>query len=85
MRAPLPRIIVNPRALGGKPVIRGTRISVELLLRDLAEGATVEQILAAYPTLVDADVRAAIAYAADSVSAEETVPVAVVAPKKPRR
>jgi uncharacterized protein (DUF433 family) len=71
--------------LGGKPVIRGTRIAVELILRDLAEGATVEQILKAYPTITDADVRAAIAYAADAVSAEETVAVAQTASRKTRR
>ena len=80
-----PHITINPKVLGGKPVIRGTRISVDLILRDLAEGASVEEILEAYPHLTDADVRAAIAYAADSLSGEETVAVAVAAPKKPRR
>ena len=59
-------------------------------MRDLAvlateQHATVENLLEAYPHLTDADVRAAIAYAADSVSAEETVAVAVDAPKKSRR
>jgi uncharacterized protein (DUF433 family) len=83
--AAAPRIAVNPRVLAGKPVIAGTRISVELILRDLAEGATVEDLLEAYPQLCDADVRAAIAYAADSISAEQTVAVAVAAPRKPRR
>ncbi len=85
MAADGPRIAINPRVLGGKPVIRGTRIAVELILRDLAEGATVEQILKAYPTITDADVRAAIAYAADAVSAEETVAVAQTVSRKTRR
>lgn len=85
MAKELPRIAINPRVLGGKPVIRGTRISVELILRDLAEGATVEQVLKAYPTLTDADVRAAIAYAADTISAEETVAVALAVSRKTRR
>ena len=76
---------MNPRILGGKPVIAGTRISVELILRDLAEGATVDDLLKAYPHLSDADVRAAISYAADSISAEETVAVSVAAARKPRR
>ena len=84
MAAPAPRIVSNPRILGGKPVISGTRISVELLLRDLAEGATVEDLLKAYPHLSDADVRAAIAYAADSIASEETVAVAVRGPRKTR-
>ena len=85
MAAPAPRIVINPKVLGGKPAIKGTRISVELLLRDLAEGATVEQLLKVYPTIEEADVRAAIAYAADTISAEETVPVTVTSPRKPRR
>ncbi|MGC9945243.1 MAG: DUF433 domain-containing protein [Bryobacteraceae bacterium] len=48
----------------GKPVIRGTRIPVELLLRKLAEGAVVEDLLDAYPRLAADDIRAALAYAA---------------------
>jgi uncharacterized protein (DUF433 family) len=56
-----------------------------LILRDLAEGATVEQILEAYPTITDRDVRAAIAYAADTISAEETVAVAQPVSRKTRR
>ena len=66
-------------------MIRGTRISVELLLRDLAEGATVENLLQAYPNITDADVRAAIAYAADTISSEETVAVAQTDSRKTRR
>jgi uncharacterized protein (DUF433 family) len=57
----------------GKPVIRGTRITVELLLRKLAEGATEEDLLDAYPRLKRSDIKAAIAYAADSVAHEETL------------
>jgi uncharacterized protein (DUF433 family) len=81
------RITINPNILGGKPAIRGTRISVELILRDLAEGASVEDLLEAYPSVSEADVRAAIAYAADTIAAEETIPVAVSSParRKTRR
>ena len=50
----------------GKPVIRNTRIPVELLLRKLSEGATVEEILDAYPTLTRDDIQASLAYAADA-------------------
>jgi uncharacterized protein (DUF433 family) len=66
------RIEVNPQIMLGKPVIRGTRIPVELLLRKLGEGATVEDLLDAYPRLTRQDVQAALTYAADSISHEET-------------
>ncbi len=57
----------------GKPVIRGTRITVELILRKLSEGATERDIFDAYPKLTREDVHAAIRYAADTLSHEETV------------
>jgi len=66
------RVEINPGILQGKPVIRGTRIPVELLLRKLAEGATNEDLLDAYPRLVADDIRAALDYAADTI-AHETV------------
>ena len=59
-------IIVDPTILGGKPVVRGTRIPVELLLRKLSEGASVDDLLEAYPRLTEADVHAAIAHAVDA-------------------
>ena len=55
------RIEVNPRIMLGKPVIRGTRIPVELILRKLSEGATEEMLLEAYPHLTREDIRAALA------------------------
>ncbi len=61
------RIEVNPRVMMGKPVIRGTRIPVELILRKLSEGATEADILDAYPRLTRQDIQAALAYAADDV------------------
>jgi uncharacterized protein (DUF433 family) len=64
------RIEINADVMLGKPVIRGTRIPVELLLRKLAEGATMEDLLDAYPRLTAEDFRAALAYAADSVAHE---------------
>jgi uncharacterized protein (DUF433 family) len=66
------RVEINPSVMQGKPVIRGTRIPVELLLRKLAEGATIEDLLDAYPRLAANDIRAALAYAADTI-AHETV------------
>jgi uncharacterized protein (DUF433 family) len=67
------RIELNPRIMLGKPVIRGTRITVELILRKLAEGATEDELLDAYPRLKPEDIKAAIGYAADTVAHEETV------------
>ena len=66
------RVEVNPGVMQGKSVIRGTRIPVELLLRELAEGATNEDLLDAYPRLIADDIRAALDYAADTI-AHETV------------
>ena len=64
------RIETNPEVMLGKPVIRGTRITVELLLRKLSEGATEAEVLDAYPHLTSEDLKAAIAYAADLVARE---------------
>ena len=68
-----PRISIDPAVMLGKPVIRGTRIPVELLLRKLSEGATIEVLIDAYPHLTADDVRAAMAYAADAIADEETM------------
>ena len=73
-------IEVNPKIMMGKPVIRGTRIPVELILRKLSEGASEENILEGYPTLRKQDIRAAIGYAASSVAHEE-----MVVDKSPRK
>ena len=66
------RIEINPEVMLGKPVIRGTRIPVELILRKLSEGATEADLLDAYPRLTQVDIQAALAYAADTV-AHETI------------
>jgi uncharacterized protein (DUF433 family) len=68
------RIEINPEIMLGKPVIRGTRITVELVLRSLAEGATEADLLDNYPHLTHEDIQAAIAYAADAVSREKKTP-----------
>jgi len=62
------RIVIDPAVMMGKPVIRGTRITVELILRKLAEGATEADLLADYPHLPTDDLRAAIAYGAASIA-----------------
>ena len=70
------RIQVNPTVMHGKPVIRGTRVPVELLLRKLGEGATMAELLDAYPRLTELDIQAALSYAADTIAHEIIVPIA---------
>ena len=60
----LNRIEINPDVMLGKPVIRGTRITAELILRKLSQNIAEEEILADYPKLKREDIQAAIAYAA---------------------
>jgi len=67
------RIQVNPKMMMGKPVIKGTRVTVELILRKLSGGAAEADLLDAYPRLTKEDIQAAIRYAADTVAHEETV------------
>jgi uncharacterized protein (DUF433 family) len=67
------RINIDPAIMMGKPVIRGTRITVELLLHRLAEGASEDELLDDYPHIVKEDIRAAMAYGAASVAHEEVV------------
>ena len=57
----------------GKPTIRGTRIAVELVLRKLAEGASIEELIEAYPQLSPESIHATMAYAADTLAHEELV------------
>ncbi len=59
----LKRITVNPEIFAGKPIIRGMRVSVELILSLLAQGETVDAILADYPDLTKEDIQACLAYA----------------------
>ena len=60
----------------GKPVLKGTRITVELILKKLAEGATSQDILVAYPKLTEDSIIAALAYASDVISNETIIAVA---------
>ncbi|HTQ37799.1 MAG TPA: DUF433 domain-containing protein [Pirellulales bacterium] len=67
------RIISNPAILAGKPCIKGTRISVEMILEWIASGATRDDILRGYPQLHAEDVEEALRYAAQSVKNDVTV------------
>ena len=77
------RIEINPKVMMGKPVIRGTRLTVELILRKLSEGASESELLEAYPKLKREDIQAAIRYAADTLAHEETVIIS--SPKRAAR
>jgi uncharacterized protein (DUF433 family) len=65
-----PRISVDPAVMMGKPCIKGTRITVELILRKLGSGRSFADLLEAYPRLTEDDVRAALAFAANYMQHE---------------
>jgi uncharacterized protein (DUF433 family) len=73
----LSRIIINPKVMVGKPIIRGLRISVEQILKALANGVPTEDLLNDYPELEIEDIRAALAYAAYLVAQEKAYAVEV--------
>lgn len=68
-------IEVNPKIMMGKPVIKGTRITVELILEKLSAGETVENILEAHPHISKEQIQAALAFAAQSLKGENIYPV----------
>jgi uncharacterized protein (DUF433 family) len=65
-----PRIAAGPAVMMGKPCVKGTRITVELILRKLGAGRSFADLLEAYPQLGEEDLRAALAYAADYMERE---------------
>ena len=69
-------IVSDPKIMMGKPVIAGTRITVEIILEKLSAGETVEQILEAHPRLTREGIRAALAFAAQAIRADVVYPVA---------
>jgi len=73
------RITLDPNVMVGKPVIRGTRIPVELIVRMLAQGIPESEILIEYPRLQPGDIRAALTYAAETVAHEDVFPLMVPA------
>jgi len=67
-------IVCDPEIMMGKPVVRGTRITVERILERLAAGQTSDEILAAYPRLTQEAIRAALAFAAAALRADVIYP-----------
>lgn len=63
-------IEANPDIMLGKPVVKGTRISVELILKKLSEGASHQQLLEAYPSLTEKNIYAVLSYASEVISNE---------------
>ncbi len=68
-------ICSDPKVMMGKPIVRGTRITVELILEKLAAGETIEQILNEHPRLTEEAIRAALAFAAEALRADVVYPV----------
>jgi uncharacterized protein (DUF433 family) len=70
------KIVCDPNVLQGKPIVEGTRISVELILEKLAAGETPEDLLEAHPRLTQAGIQAALSFALDVVKNEVVYPLA---------
>lgn len=70
-------IEVNPDIMLGKPVVKGTRITVEQILEDLSAGVSVEELLKAHPRLKLEAIRATLAFAADAIKGERSYPMAL--------
>ncbi len=67
----LKRIVVNPKTMLGKPVIKGTRLTVEIIIEKIAYGETTKDLLEDYPFLTEDDIRASLLYAAKRLAHEE--------------
>ncbi|MBM3747921.1 MAG: DUF433 domain-containing protein [Acidobacteria bacterium] len=77
VKTPLHKELItsDPSVMMGKPVIAGTRLTVELILEKLAAGETIDQLLQAHPRLTEQGVRAALAFAAEAVRADVVYPL----------
>jgi uncharacterized protein (DUF433 family) len=75
----LRRIVINPRVMVGKPVIKGTRLTVDYILRRLAQGATQDALLQEYPGLTRDDIQACLLFATEALESTTFVPLATEA------
>ncbi len=69
------RIIIDPDIMVGKPIIKGTRIPVDAIVKRLAEGMTIKEILEDYPSITKDDVKAALQYTVDVIRGEDVTPL----------
>ncbi len=70
-------IEINPKRMFGKPTIKGTRITVELILEEMSADKTADDLMLSYPNLNKVDIQAALAFAADSIKGERVYPLTV--------
>ena len=70
-------IVINPKIMMGKPIIKGTRITVEQILENLSESNSIDDVLVAHPHLTKDQIHAALAFAAQSLRGDEIYPVAI--------
>ena len=75
------RIVINPKIMVGKPIIKGTRIPVDAIIKRIADGMTIKEILADYPNLTKEDVEAALRYTVKVISGEDIMPLVTKAKK----
>ncbi len=73
----LERIVIDPQVMGGKPVIRGTRLTVEYILGLLAQGATVDEIVEEYKGITPEDIQACLLFATKSLESTSFMPLVV--------
>jgi uncharacterized protein (DUF433 family) len=76
------RVIVDPEVMAGKPIIKGTRIPVDAILRALAEGMSMKELLEDYPLLTEEDIKDALVYSAKIISSEDVFPLMSTKVKK---
>ena len=70
-------IEVNPEVMLGKPVVKGTRLTVELILEELSAGKSHKDLLEAHPRLTETAIKAALAFAADAIKGDKIYPIAI--------
>ena len=70
-------IEINPKIMMGKPIIKGTRITVEQILENLSESNSIDEVLQAHPHLTKEQVHAALSFAAQSIRGDEIYPIAI--------
>lgn len=71
------RIVVDPEVMVGKPIIKGTRIPVDAIIRAIAQGVSIQELLEDYPNLTREDIKASLEYAAELTEGEDIFPIII--------